>query len=298
MAVPKYHELSRPLLDFLADGKEHNLREASQAIAQRLNLTDADLAETVPSGYPKFIHRLSWAKYDLARAGLVETVARGVYRITDFGKQQLPQLPASLDRRYLTAQGFGDWGTGFQENAPTSSKQPAETEETPEEQIDRASAELEQALSEELLGRLKAMPASSFERFVVELITAMGYGIGEVTGRSGDGGIDGVIYQDRLRLDRVFLQAKRWTEQPVRSPDINGFIGALARQGATRGVFVTTSRYTADAESAAQVAHLRIKLINGLELAKLAIEYNIGVSTRRKLEIKRLDSDYFDEMDV
>lgn len=298
MAVPKYHELSRPLLDFLADGEEHNLREASQAIAQRLNLTDTDLAETVPSGYPKFIHRLGWAKYDLARAGLVETVTRGVYRITEFGKQQLPQLPASLDRRYLTAQGLGDWGVGLQENAPTSSKQPTETEETPEEQIDRASAELEQALSEELLSRLKAMPASSFERFVVELITAMGYGIGEVTGRSGDGGIDGVIYQDRLRLDRVFLQAKRWTEQPVRSPDINGFIGALARQGATRGVFVTTSRYTADAENAAQVAHLRIKLINGLELAKLAIEYNIGVSTRRKLEIKRLDSDYFDEMDV
>lgn len=298
MAVPKYHELTRPLLDFLADGKEHNLQEASQAIAQQFNLTEADLAETVPSGYPRLMHRLGWAKYDLAKAHLVETVSRGVYRITDFGREQLPQLPSSLNRRYLTAQGLGDWGSAPRENEPVSVKQSSETEETPEEQIDRASAELEQALSEELLSRLKTLSPSSFERFVVELITAIGYGIGEVTGRTGDGGIDGVIYQDRLRLDRVFLQAKRWTEQPVRSPDINGFIGALARQGATRGVFVTTSRYTTDAVGAAQVAHLRIKLIDGIELAKLAIEYNIGVSTRRKLEIKRIDSDYFDEMDV
>ncbi len=298
MAVPKYHELTRPLLDFLADGKERNMQEASKAIAQRFNLTEADLAETVPSGYPRLMHRLGWAKYDLAKARLVETVSRGIYRITDFGKEQLPKLPLSINRRYLTAQGLGDWGIASQENEPVSVKQSSETEETPEEQIDRASAELEQALSEELLSRLKALSASSFERFVVELITAMGYGIGEVTGRSGDGGIDGVIYQDRLRLDRVFLQAKRWAEQPIRSPDINGFIGALARQGATRGVFVTTSRYTADAITAAQVAHLRIKLIDGLELSKLAIEYNIGVSMRRKLEIKRIDSDYFDEMDV
>jgi restriction system protein len=298
MAVPKYHELTRPLLDFLSDGDEHNLREASQALAERLKLTEVDLAETVPSGYPKFMHRLGWAKYDLAKAGLVETVSRGIYRITDFGREQLPMLPPRIDRRYLASQGLGDWGSTPQENAPVSEKQSTEAEETPDEQIDRASAELEQALSENLLSRLKALSASSFERFVVELITAMGYGIGEVTGRSGDGGIDGVIYQDRLRLDRVFLQAKRWAEQPVRSPDINGFIGALARQGATRGVFVTTSRYTGDAISAAQVAHLRIKLIDGLELAKLAIEYNIGVSTRRKLEIKRVDSDYFDELDV
>lgn len=298
MAVPKYHELTRPLLDFLADGNKHNLREAAQAIAQRLHLSAVDLAETVPSGYPKFIHRLGWAKYDLAKAGLLETVSRGVYRITDFGKDQLPQLPDAIDRPYLTSRGLGGWGQVLEENSSGVPKQSAETEETPDEQIDRASAELEQALSEELLCRLKTLSASSFERFVVELITAMGYGIGEVTGRSGDGGIDGVIYQDRLRLDRVFLQAKRWTEQPIRSPDINGFIGALARQGATRGVFVTTSRYTADANTAAQIAHLRIKLIDGFELAKLAIEYNIGVSTRRKLEIKRIDSDYFDEMDI
>lgn len=298
MAVPKYHELSRPLLDFLADGSKRNLRDAAEAIAQRLQLTEDDLAETVPSGYPKFIHRLGWAKYDLAKAGLVETVSRGIYRITDFGKEQLPQLPSSIDRPYLIAKKLGGWGDDLEKNPSSPTRQSAKDEETPDEQIDRASAELEQALSEELLGRLKALSASSFERFVVELITAMGYGIGEVTGRSGDGGIDGVIYQDRLRLDRIFLQAKRWTEQPVRSPEINGFIGALARQGATQGVFATTSRYSADAITAAQVAHLRIKLIDGLELAKLAVEYNVGVSTRRKLEIKRIDSDYFDEMDV
>jgi len=127
----------------------------------------------------------------------------------------------------------------------------------------------------------------------------MDYGIGEVTGRTGDGGIDGVIYEDRLRLDRIYLQAKRWAaSQPVRSPDINGFIGALARKGATRGVFVTTSRYTEDAKAAAaEVRNQHVKLIDGTELAKLAIEYNVGVSVKRKLEIKRLDSDYFEEIE-
>ncbi len=298
MAVPKYHELTRPLLDFLADGGKHNLRDAAQAIAQRLQLTEDDLAETIRSGQPKLTHRLGWSIYDLKKAGLLETVSKGIYRITDFGKARLPQLPATIDRPYLVTNKLGGWGESLEADTASPTGQSIKDEETPDEQIDRASAELEQALSEELLSRLKALSASSFERFVVELITAMGYGIGEVTGRSGDGGIDGVIYQDRLRLDRVFLQAKRWTDQPVGSPDINGFIGALARQGATRGVFATTSRYTADAVTAAQVAHLRIKLIDGLELAKLAIEYNIGVSTRRKLEIKRIDSDYFDEMDV
>lgn len=297
MAVPKYHELERPLLELLAEDPNRvwRLKELAPVLAARLKLSEADLAETLPSGQLKIENRIGWAKYDLAKAHLVETVGRGAYRITGFGLQQLPLLPAKLNRTYWMSQKAGDWGNDDVVAADLVTL-PNTDEETPDERIDAAFAELQQLLVDEVLGRLKTLTPSGFERFVVELLKAMGYGIGEVTGRSGDGGIDGVIYEDRLRLDRIFLQAKRWSESPVGAPDINGFIGALARQGANRGVFVTTSRYTQEAKNAAAVPHLRIILIDGVELARLAVEYNVGVSLKRKIELKRLDSDYFDEL--
>jgi restriction system protein len=298
MPVPKFYELNRPLLELLADGRESTLGSVAEAIAKKLALSAEDLAETVPSGKSRFLDRLGWARSDLSRAGLMETVRRGVYRITDFGRSQLPGLPPVINRPFLIEQGWGEWGrTEKAGNQPRVILSSTANEDTPDERIDGALDELAEALAEEVLDRLKKLPPSSFERFVVELLKAMDYGIGEVTGRTGDGGIDGMIYEDRLHLDRIYLQAKRWTvDQPVRAPDINGFIGALNRKGATRGVFVTTSRYTKDAKTAAdEVKNLRVKLIDGTELVKLAIEYNVGVSIKRKLEIKRLDSDYFDE---
>ncbi|MDR2165251.1 MAG: restriction endonuclease [Zoogloeaceae bacterium] len=300
MPVPKYHELNRPLLELLADGECYTLGSAAEKIAQKLDLSAEDLAEVIPSGMmTRFLNRLGWAQSDLSRAGLTESVRRGVYRITDFGRAQLPSLPHVIDRAFLIRQGWGNWQRPKKIPNPSEPITSIANEDTPDERIDSAFGELTDALTEALLERLKKLSPRSFERFVVELLKAMNDGVGEVTGRTGDGGIDGVIYEDCLHLDRIYLQAKRWAaEQSVGAPDIDGFIGALTRQGATRGVFVTTSRYTGDAKKAAdEVRNQRIRLIDGMELAELAIAYNVGVSVKRKLEIKRLDMDYFEELE-
>lgn len=296
MTVPKYNELYKPLLEVLADGKPHSQRELTNIIGEKLSLSEDDLADKIPSGISKVYHRIGWASFDLIKANLVERVARGVVHITEFGKSKLFEIPQNVDRSFLIQKKWGRFGAT--DVKPSDSEVILPSEETPEEQIDRAIIELGESLAEEVLGQLKKLSPASFERFVVELLKSMDYGIGEVTGRTGDGGIDGVIYEDRLRLDRIYLQAKRWADQSVGAPDVNGFIGALARQGATRGVFVTTSRYTQDAQKAvADVRNMNIKLIDGMELAKLAIEYNVGVSIKRKLEMKRLNLDYFEEFE-
>lgn len=297
MTVPKYHELVRPLLDLVADGRPRNLREAAQELAERLSLTDEDLTETLPSGYPRYLNRVGWAKSDLNKTGLIESCGRGLFRISERGSNALPELPPQLDRKYFEARGLGSWKSV---SAPPASSagpeaRPDETL-TPEEQIDETLAELQEALEQEVLTQLRSVNPASFERFVVRLLAAMGYGVGKVTGRSGDGGIDGVIYEDRLKLDRIYLQAKRWADAPVGGPDINGFLGALAKHGANRGVFVTTSRFTQDARRAVELPHLRLVLIDGEELARLAVEHNVGASVKRKIELKRLDTDFFDDL--
>ena len=297
MTVPKYHELIRPLLDLVADGRPRNLREAAQELAERLSLTDEDLTETLPSGYPRYLNRVGWAKSDLNKTGLIESCGRGLFRISERGSNALPELPPQLDRKYFEARELGSWKSVSA--PPTSSAGPeARPDETltPEEQIDETLAELQEALEQEVLTQLRSINPASFERFVVRLLAAVGYGVGEVTGRSGDGGIDGVIYEDRLKLDRIYLQAKRWADAPVGGPDIDGFLGALAKHGANRGVFVTTSRFTQDARRAVELPHLRLVLIDGEELARLAVEHNVGVSVKRKIELKRLDTDFFDDL--
>lgn len=297
MSVPKYHELIRPLLDLVADGRPRNLREASQELAETLGLTAEDLAETLPSGYPRYLNRVGWAKSDLNKTGLIESCGRGMFQISAKGRITLPELPSRLDRKYFESRGMGNWKAAAPPDTSTAhtSAQPDDSL-TPEEQIDDTLAEIQGALEQEVLTQLRAISPASFERFVVRLLAAMGYGVGEVTGRSGDGGIDGVIYEDRLKLDRIYLQAKRWTDAPVGGPDINGFLGALAKHGANRGVFVTTSRFTQDARRAVELPHLRLVLIDGEELARLAVEHNVGVSTKRRIELKRLDTDFFDDL--
>jgi restriction system protein len=300
MAVPKYHELIRPLLDLVADGRTRNFREASQELAETLGLSAEDLAETVPSGNSRYLNRIGWAKSDLTKTGLIESCGRGAFRISEQGQSILPSLPSKVDRRYFESRGLGSWKgnpaaeTREHENSPG----PVTTDLalTPEEKLDDMLTEIQQSLEQEVLIQLRSIDPSSFERFVVRLLAAMGYGVGEVTGRSGDGGIDGVIYEDRLKLDRIYLQAKRWTDASVGGPDINGFIGALAKHGANRGVFVTTSRFTQDAQRAVELPHLRLVLIDGEQLARLAVEHNVGVSVKRRIDIKRLDTDFFDDL--
>lgn len=298
MTIPKYHELIRPLLDLAADGRIRNLREASQELAERLGLTEADLAETLPSGYPRYHNRIGWAKSDLSKTGLVQSCGRGTFKISATGLEMLPSLPTTLDRKYFERIGLASWKPEERLESPRQSAAAIQESATltPEERLDETLVEMQEALEEEVLAQLHTVSPESFERFVVRLLAAMGYGVGEVTGRSGDGGIDGVIYEDRLKLDRIYLQAKRWTDAPVGGPDINAFIGALAKHGANRGVFFTTSRFTQDARRAVELPHLRLVLIDGEELSRLAVEHNVGVSTKRRIEVKRVDTDFFDDL--
>jgi restriction system protein len=283
-------------MDLFADGKEHDVKkELAPIIALQMNLSKEDLSEKIPSGRTRFIDRIKWAQSDLNRSGLIQPVRRGVYQITDLGKGELGHFPEIISREYLSGKG---WLKKKETDTLLSAQEDKITDEdhTPEERIQAAYKELSDNLASELLDEyLKKISPGAFEEFVVELLSAMGYGTGEVTGHSGDGGIDGVIYQDRLRLDRIYMQAKRWDKGSIGSPEINGFIGAMTRRGATQGVFVTTSRYTEDAKKAAEIPSMRIKLINGEELANLAIEFNVGVAKRQTIEIKRIDSDYFEE---
>ena len=245
MTVPKYHELIRPLLDLVADGRPRNLREAAQELAERLSLTDEDLTETLPSGYPRYLK--------LEKC---------------FGSPHIERRARSKAQRNLDARRADRRDTG---RTPGSTR-----------------ARSPHPASVDQPGKLRALRRPPAGRH--------GHGVGEVTGRSGDGGIDGVIYEDRLELDRIYLQAKRWADAPVGGPDINGFFGALAKHGANRGVFVTTRRFTQDARPAVELPHLRLVLIDGEELARLAVAHNVGVSVKRKIELKRLDTDFFDDL--
>lgn len=298
MSVPKYHELLRPLLELASDRKVRGVREAAEELAERLKLTSSELGETLPSGYPRFLNRVGWAKSDLSKAGLIEACGRGTFRISSRGLSLLPDLPPRLDRKYFESAGLATWKPDVPTtvSAPDSKVVVDSEQMTPEERLDETVSEIQGSLEQEVLTQLRTISPASFERFVVLLLAAMGYGVGEVTGRSGDGGIDGVIYEDRLKLDRIYLQAKRWTDASVGAPDINAFLGALAKHGANRGVFVTTSRFTQDAIKAVELPHLRLVLIDGVELSRLAVEHNVGVSIKRRVDIKRFDSDFFDDL--
>ncbi|MBW7860079.1 MAG: restriction endonuclease [Rhodocyclaceae bacterium] len=299
MAIPDFQSLMLPILRFVEDGETRSLSDARKHLAEVLSLTPSDLDEQLPSGRQRrFDNRVAWAKVYLEQAGLVNSPSRGMFIISPEGKKLLGENPENITisslGRFERFRAFRATSKAAKGKLPTECNSTVSI--TPEERLDEVLDEMQESLEAEVLAQLRAIEPASFERFVVKLLAAMGYGVGEVTGRSGDGGIDGVIYEDRLKLDRIYLQAKRWTDSPVRAPDINGFMGALAKHGANRGVFVTTSRFTSDARQAVNLPHLRLVLIDGEELARLAVEHDVGVSTKRSIAVKRLDTDFFDDL--
>ena len=302
MAIPDYQSCMLPFLRHLGDGKEHSLRDTEEALAEHFNLTSAERVELLPSGQQGiFRNRIGWARTYLKKAALIEAPKRAVFKITERGVHTLASNPARIDSKFLE-----QWPEFIEfrdvSKANTNQTQPAElplTITTPEEAIELAYQGLREQLAQELLARILSCSPSFFEQLVVELLVKMGYGgsrrdAGERIGQTGDGGIDGIIKEDRLGLDTIFIQAKRW-QGSVGRPEIQKFVGALQGQRARKGVFITTSFYTADAMDYASRIDTKVVLIDGKQLSALMMDFDVGVSAAASYVVKRIDSDYFEE---
>ena len=303
MPIPTVTHFRIPLLQWLGDGQERPLAEAANALADFFQLTEEERNAVLPSGYPVVRHRTGWAGFALRKAGLIDDSKRGILRITEEGKKLLETKPASLsDGVLMQLPKYQAWRKAVKEATLTPTP-PSEDEEeeqlSPEEAIANGYAVLRANLAAELLERIMAKRSGFFEKLVVDLLLAMGYGgsraeAGTVTKASGDGGIDGVINEDRLGLDAVYVQAKRW-EGNVGVGPLREFVGSLSAHKAHKGVFITTSDFAPGArEFINQVSH-KIVLINGQRLAELMIDYGVGVSSRETYVLKRADEDYFAE---
>lgn len=307
MAVPDYQSVMLPLLKFAAQkGAETSTSEAVEVLAKEFGLTEDDLKEMLPSGIQStFANRIGWASTYMKKAGLLETTRRGFYQITDRGRdllkkqpktinvKLLKQYPEFLKFQQLKGTRSGDKVLDFKGTSDVSIA-------TPSEALESAYENLRDELADELLARLKKVSPAFFERVVVELLVKMGYGgsradAGKAIGRSGDGGIDGIIKEDKLGLDVVYIQAKRWDNNPVGRPDVMQFAGALQAQRANKGIFITTSRFTDDARNYVSQIGSKIVLIDGEQLTGLMIEHDVGVSTVSLYPVKKVDSDYFEE---
>lgn len=306
MAIPDFQTLMLPLLRYCEDGKDHTKSEAVPTLAKEFGLTEVELAEDLPKvRQGKFYNRVAWAQTYLKQAGLLEITGRGLFRITGRGKQVLVSNPARIDMKfleqypeYIAFRNRGKSNKEKQESGQTAVEE-AVSEATPEELLEAGYRQLRSALASELLQQVKSASPAFFERMVVELLLRMGYGgtredAGQVVGKSGDGGIDGIIKEDRLGLDVIYIQAKRW-EADVGSSEIRNFIGALSVNKANKGVFITTSGFNKNARSTASNVTSKIVLIDGPMLTELMMDFGLGVSLVNTYEIKRVDSDYFEE---
>lgn len=303
MAIPGFQEFLWPTLELAGDGRPHRLDEARNRIAERFNLTEADLAELLPSGrQARFANRVAWAKVHLSKAGLLSSPERGVFRITERGRSVLAEAPARLDLAYL--QRFAEFrdfrAKSIDEpEAPSLKAASTESDDTPQEQLEQAYEQIRASLATDLLQRIKSASPAFFEDLVVRLLLRMGYGGpagdgGKTTAPGADGGIDGIINEDRLGLDVIYLQAKRWEHQ-VGRPELQRFVGALHGQRARKGIFITTSGFTSEASDYVRHIDPKVVLIDGQTLVNLMIDFNLGVSVETSYEIKRVDSDFFAE---
>lgn len=303
MAVPDFQSLMMPLLRLAGDGVEHAFKDAVEAVAVEFRLTPEERHELLPSSSRTtlFYNRLAWAKTHMTMAGLLQAPRRGVFCITQRGRDLLARQPTRIDLR--TLQQYPEYERArrgdAQPPAETTAQEIPPSELTPEEAIERAHLSLRNDLARELLESIMQCSPAFFELLIIKLMIKMGYGgsreeAGKAVGRSGDGGIDGVINEDRLGLDAIYLQAKRWSNV-VGRPEIQQFVGALAGQRANKGVFIATSRFTQDAKDYAANSQYKVVLIDGERLADLMIEHDLGVSVAAMYQLKRIDSDFFTE---
>lgn len=301
--IPDFQSIMLPLLRLLENGQPKTLNEVMKELTDHYNLSEEHLRIKVPSGQMGlFRNRVGWTRSYLKKAGLIKYPERGVYEITVVGKNFLQTNPVELRMRQLEQfPDYQEWRETFGDSSSREKVNIRNEEQTPEEVLASSVLELNNELATELLDKLKENSFSYFERFVIQLLQKMGYGefredSSQHTGQSGDQGIDGVISQDRLGLENVYIQAKRFTNNSVGSPDIRNFIGSLALQGVNKGVFLTTSKFSSSAiQTAMDSKQQKIVLIDGKELTELAIEYNLGVQISETIEIKKIDLDYFEE---
>lgn len=302
MSIPDFQTCMLPLLNVIADGKDYSTHDIESSLAAIFNLSDDELSALLPSGRQKiFRNRVAWAKSYLKQAGLLESPKRGFIKITSRGLTVFNDAPDIVNIKYLYK--YPEF-VEFR-NAKSSGEEVGEikaqeiTENTPEEVLELAHEKIRSELAQELLEKVLSCTPEFFEYLVVELLLKMGYGgsrrdAGERIGQSGDGGIDGIIKEDRLGLDVIYIQAKRW-QGSVGRPEIQKFVGALQGQRARKGVFITTSTYTADAKSYAENIDTKVVLIDGKRLANLMIDFDVGVSISASYVVKKIDSDYFEE---
>ncbi len=312
MPIPDYQSLMLPLLKQAAAG-EIRVLEAEKKMGEEFGLTPDERVQLLPSGKQRVLHnRAHWAKFYLMKAGLVRFPSRGTFVATDAGRALLARNPSRIDVDLLRQQypSFEEFYRGEQADveqtpgtAVTSSALSNMATSTPVEQIERAFLTIQSALRTELLQRIFQNTPAFFEELIIELLVKMGYGgsrpdAAAQLGRSGDGGVDGVINEDRLGLDRVYLQAKRYSEgNVVGRPEVQKFVGSLMGMGATKGVFVTSSKFSGEAIEYARHLRERVILIDGQRLAELMIEHSVGVRLNRAVEFKEIDENFFDEED-
>lgn len=298
MAIPDAQSIMLPLLELAGDNQIHRVREAVDLLAARLRLTEEERRVRSSDGQsPRFYHRVFLAREYLRKANLLEDPGRGQFRITESGRRVLESRPARVDRKFLRQLKESD-GHAVDEG-PVSDEEPPTTAFTPEEALQDAYETLRNSLAEELLGEVMQASPAFFEGLVVDVLVRMGYGgsrkdAGEAIGQAGDEGIDGIIKEDRLGLDIIYLQAKRWTGT-VGRPEVQKFVGALHGKRARKGVFITTSSFTSAAVEFAGSIETKVILIDGKQLAELMIDHGVGVRTDATYELKRIDADYFPE---
>ncbi len=306
MSVPDFQSMMLPLLDFCKDKQEHSIHEINQAIATILNVEDDALRELLPSGkQTRFNNRVGWAKSYLQKAHLLQSTRRSYFTITERGLKALDGNPSIINTKFLEQfreyREFRGIGLPSTDKCKTDINLLSDSEQqTPEEQFENAYQDLNRELSQEILIYVKKESPAFFEKLVVELLVKMGYGGSRVEaaraiGKSGDGGIDGIIDEDRLGLDVIYIQAKRWTTNSVSRPEIQKFVGALQGKRAKKGVFITSSEFTAGAREYVSLIDTKVVLIDGKRLAELMIEFDVGVTTTSSYALKKIDTDYFED---
>jgi restriction system protein len=301
MPVPDFQTLLLPMLRACADGQPRSIDDLRTALQHQFNLTDADLAERLRSGRSKFANRVDWASIYFVKVGILDRVSKGVFRITDRGRNLLQEEGATGRITLKTLSRYREFAD-FQKPLTTASASESaeESAKTPEELLESSHQSMRQRLAAEVLDAVRNVSPAFFEKLVVDLLVAMGYGgtaedAGQAVGGSGDGGVDGIIKEDKLGLDAVYVQAKRWSGT-VGRPVVQAFAGSLEGHRARKGVLITTSDFSADAKEYVEKIEKRIVLIGGQQLAEYMIDHDVGVAAGRTYTVKRLDQDYFDDV--
>lgn len=302
MTLPDFQSIMLPMLQIAADEKEHSIQQFLNRLAKHFSLTEQELSEMLPSGkQPTFYNRVGWARTYLSKSGLLKMTRRSHYQITERGKQVLASQPTRVDMKYLEQFPeyieFREKESGRRRPSGPGEKPPSNGSRTPEEVLEDAFMEIRESLVHELLSMVKQSSPAFFERLVVELLVKMGYGgsrreAARAVGQTGDEGIDGIIDEDRLGLDTIYVQAKKW-DGVVGRPEIQKFAGALMGKRAKKGIFITTSHFTQDAINYVSTIDFKVVLIDGKRLAEFMIDNDVGVAVASSYQLKRIDSDYF-----